>query len=148
MATSIDFCFKTKYACYCAYDRLYVAFNLLFLGSSPSGKVVSHEPPLPSEITAFEPPLPLGISNDLPWGGGGYGYFLEPHNVKVNVVKTIYCQCNSIFLRQKKKLQYSSLDWPESGLSGLKNIWPVIMTGDLLSIIFSPNNEYWVSFAL
>ena len=34
-------------------------------------------PPYPSEITAFEPPLPLGISNDLPWGG--YGYFLEPH---------------------------------------------------------------------
>ena len=28
-------------------------------------------PPYPSEITAFEPPLPLGISNDLPWGGGG-----------------------------------------------------------------------------
>jgi len=36
-------------------------------------------PLYPSEITAFEPPLPLGISNDLPWGG--YGYFLEPHNV-------------------------------------------------------------------
>jgi len=28
-------------------------------------------PLYPSEITAFEPPLPLGISNDLPWGGGG-----------------------------------------------------------------------------
>ena len=40
-------------------------------------KIVSHEPPYPSEITAFEPPLPLGISNDLPWVG--YGYFLEPH---------------------------------------------------------------------
>ena len=24
------------------------------------------------------------------------------------------------------------------GLSGLKNIWPVIMTSDLLSVIFSP----------
>ena len=34
------------------------------------------------------------------------------------------------------------------GLSGLKNIWRVIMTGDSLSIIFSPNNEYWVSFTL
>ena len=41
-------------------------------------KIVLHEHPIvPSEITAFEPPLPLGISNDLPWGG--YGYFLEPH---------------------------------------------------------------------
>ena len=37
-------------------------------------------PPQPSEITAFESPLPLGISNDLlGGGGGGYGYFLEPH---------------------------------------------------------------------
>ena len=37
----------------------------------------------PLEITAIEPPLPLGISNHLPrgGGGGGYGYFLEPHNV-------------------------------------------------------------------
>ena len=34
-------------------------------------KIVSSEPPYPSEITAFEPPLPLEISNDLPWGGGG-----------------------------------------------------------------------------
>ena len=28
-------------------------------------------PPHPSEITAFESPLPLGISDDLPLGGGG-----------------------------------------------------------------------------
>ena len=43
-------------------------------GLSPSGKVASHELPYPS-ITAFEPPLPLGISNDLPWGGGGAWIF-------------------------------------------------------------------------
>ena len=52
-------------------------------GSSPFGKVVPHEPPYPSEITAFEPspPLPVGISSDPPCGGrAGYGYFLEPHN--------------------------------------------------------------------
>ena len=36
-------------------------------------KIVSREPPYPSEITAFEPPLPLKIFNDLPWGGGGGG---------------------------------------------------------------------------
>jgi len=56
-------------------------FQCFVHGSSPSGKVVSHEPPYPSEIAAFEPPLTLGISNDLPGGGGGggYGYFLEPH---------------------------------------------------------------------
>jgi len=27
------------------------------------------------------------------------------------------------------------------GLSGLKNIWPVIMTGDLLSVIFGPVSD-------
>jgi len=27
------------------------------------------------------------------------------------------------------------------GLSGLKNIWPVIRTGDLLSVILSPDTE-------
>jgi len=31
-----------------------------------------------SKILAFKTPLPLGISNDLPWGG--YGFFLELHN--------------------------------------------------------------------
>ena len=50
-------------------------------------------PPYPSEITAFEPPLPLGISNDLPWGGGGgYGYFLEPH---ILVCSTFFPFCIS-----------------------------------------------------
>ena len=44
-------------------------------------KILSINPPYPLEITTIEPPLPIGISNDLPWGGGGgYGYFLEPHN--------------------------------------------------------------------
>ena len=54
-----------------------------------------------------------------------------------NVVITIYRQRNSIFLRQKKNsIHYlTGQNW---GLSGLKNIWPVIMTGDLLSVIFSP----------
>ena len=81
MARSTDFCFKTTYVCFCAYDWFYLAFNV-FRGSSRSGK--SSFPwtpcPHPSEITAFEPPLPLGISSDLPLGGGGYGYFVEPHN--------------------------------------------------------------------
>ena len=68
--------------------------------------------------------------------------------VNVNVVKTIYCQCNSVFLRQKNNYSIHYLTGQNWGLSGLKNIWPVIMTGDPLSVIFSPNNEYWVSFAL
>ena len=32
-----------------------------------------------SKNLAFKTPLPLGISNDLPWGG--YGWFLELHNM-------------------------------------------------------------------
>ena len=80
MARSTDFCFKTTYVCFCAYDRLYVAFNVLFVVRHPLEKQFPMSPPYPSEIIAFEPPppLPLGISNDLPWGV--YGYFLEPHN--------------------------------------------------------------------
>ena len=30
-----------------------------------------------SKIVTFKTPLPLGISDDLPWGG--YGFFLELH---------------------------------------------------------------------
>ena len=36
-------------------------------------------PLYPSEISTFKPPHPQGISIDHPWGGGGYGYFLESH---------------------------------------------------------------------
>ena len=32
------------------------------------------------KILTFKTPLPLGISDDLPWGG--YGFFLELHIVK------------------------------------------------------------------
>ena len=32
-----------------------------------------------SKILPFKTPLPLGISNDLPWGG--YGFLLERHNL-------------------------------------------------------------------
>ena len=66
IARSTDFCFKTTYV------SMFLCFRLI-VGSSPFGKEVSHEPPYPLEITAFEPPLPLGISNDLPWGVGGGG---------------------------------------------------------------------------
>ena len=61
---------------------------------------------------------------------------LAVKNVNVNVVKTIYCQRNSIFLAKNYSIHY--LTGQNRGLSGLKNIWPVIMTGNLLSVIFSP----------
>ena len=59
--------------------------------------------------------------------------------VNVNVVITIYCQHNWIFLKQKKKIiSIHYLTGQNRGLSGLKNIWPVIMTGNPLSVICSP----------
>ena len=64
-------------------------------------------------------------------------HMLAVKNVNVNVVKTIYCQRNSIFLA-KKNYSIHYLTGQNRGLSGLKNIWPVIMTGDLLSVIFCP----------
>ena len=64
----------------------------------------------------------------------------------VNEFFTIF-QRNSILHRQKKKW-YSILylTGQNRGLSRLKNIWPVIRTGDLLSVILSPewrNNYYY-----
>ena len=46
-----------------------------------------------SKTLAFKTPLPLGISNDLPWGG--YGFFLELHidtffTMKQNVWQEIW----------------------------------------------------------
>ena len=47
-------------------------------------------PPLASEITAFESPLPLTISNDLPWGGGGGGMdIFWNHTIHVKVFLTV-----------------------------------------------------------
>ena len=69
---------------------------------------------------------------------------LLPKNVNVNVVITIYCQGNSIFLGQKKKnCSIHYLTSQNQGLSGLKNIWPVIMSGDLLSVLFSALCQWW-----
>ena len=64
---------------------------------------------------------------------------LAVKNVNVNVVKTIYCQRNLIFLAKNYSIHY--LTGQNRGLSRLKNIWPVIMTGYLLSVIFSPEKE-------
>ena len=53
---------------------------------------------------------------------------------------TIHCQRNLIFhVRQKKNYCIHYLTGQNAGLSGQKNVWPVIMTGDLLSVILSPS---------
>ena len=64
---------------------------------------------------------------------------LAVKNVNVNVVRTIYCQRNSIFLGKKNSL----FDWPESGLVQAKKY----LAGhhDLLSVIFSP---VWILLSL
>ena len=47
---------------------------------SPHGRFFVLHPPSPSRNSSFGflEPLPLGISNNLPWGGDGF--FLELHN--------------------------------------------------------------------
>ena len=72
---------------------------------------------------------------------------LAVKNVNVSVVITIYFQHNSILLRQKKYYSIHNSTGQNPGLSGLKNIWPVIMTGNLLSVIFSPVNLIFLSAA-
>ena len=66
---------------------------------------------------------------------------LAVKNVNVNVVIAIYCQLNWIFLGQNNIISIHYLTDQNQGLSGLKNIWPVMMTGDLLSIIFGPDQQ-------
>ena len=77
LARNNEFCFKSTYVsvflCFRSIDVLYVVRH-------PLEKLSPTKPSYPLEITALEPPLPLGISNGL--RGGGYGYFLEPHNPK------------------------------------------------------------------
>ena len=69
MARNTDLCFKTT--CVSMFLRLrsiVCCFQCFVRGSSPFGKVVSHETPLPLGNYRSWTPLPLGISNDLPWG--------------------------------------------------------------------------------
>ena len=70
MARSIDFCFKTMYvSMFLRFISIVCCFQCFVQGSSPFGKVVSHEPPTPRKLLPLNPPSPFGISNGLPWGG-------------------------------------------------------------------------------
>ena len=60
MARITDFCFKTTYV------SMFLCFRLI-VGSSSFGKELSHEPPYPLEITAFELLHPLGGGMDIFW---------------------------------------------------------------------------------
>ena len=76
--TNVVSCFKTTYVgMFLCFRSIVRCFQCFVRG----WKTVSHEPLLtPWKLLPLNPPLTLGISNDLLWGGGGYGYFLEPHN--------------------------------------------------------------------
>ena len=80
MARITDFCCKTAYqnlSKFFCFRSIVRCFQCFVCGSSPFGKVVSHEPPLLLGNYCLWTPPPLGISTDLLWQG--YGYFLEPH---------------------------------------------------------------------
>ena len=70
----------------------------------------------------------------------------ELKNVWVNFSPTCHQkperQYNTTIFHRPEKISYTCsihyLTGQNRGLSGLKNIWPVIMTGDLLSVILSP----------
>ena len=65
-------------------------------------------------------------------------------NQNVNVVKQSIASVVRYSLGQEK-ISIHYLTGQNRGLSGLKNIWPVIMTGDPLSVIFSPFISYFVT---
>ena len=75
----------------------------------------------------------------------------ELNNICMNVSSTperqwstmIYYQRNSLLQRQKKKISIHYFTGQNQGLSRLKNIWLVIMTGNQLSVIFSPARDDW-----
>ena len=79
-------------------------------------------PPYPSEITALEPPLPLGISNDLPWGGGGVCIFSG----------TTHCCCDSstifVLLVAIFQLSYVAVSRPFACWN-FTLTWPLLITG-------------------
>ena len=76
-------------------------------------------------------------------------YFQDPVNATTSLLRPGFYgptvvvltgfHCNLIFhIKQKKNHRIQYLTGQNPGLSGQKNIWPVIMTGDLLSVILSP----------
>ena len=68
-----------------------------------------------SKILTFKTPLPLGISDDLPWGG--YGFFLDLYNLKVNVVLKMLTLQESFMSNQTKVTRVSGgVDWDVQAL--------------------------------
>ena len=64
---------------------------------------------------------------------------LAAQNLNVNVVQQYIASVIRYSKGKKQIFWYSLFDRPESGFVRVKNIWLVIMTGDQLSVIFSPD---------
>ena len=67
---------------------------------------------------------------------------LAAKNLNVNAVQWSIASVIQYSIGKKKIIVF--IIWPAKIgvlVSGLTNIWPVIMTGDLLSVILSPGNE-------
>ena len=89
-------------------------FQCSVRGSSPSGKVVFHEPPLPLGNNCVWTPLPLGIYNDLPWvGGGGVWIFSGTTQLHVKVECQVISKLKpSTTLNLSTKVPHEkSLEW-------------------------------------
>ena len=75
----------------------------------PTGKKTLSVPHSPSEIYLLHTSLPLGISVTLRGGGGGYGYFLEPHNIQ-NKSSGKHFSTRKIFIFVNS-LSWVSINW-------------------------------------
>jgi len=92
MYNLIIYLFLLEFALTCEHYRLNLNFVVPKISLLHPQKVFVLHPPLPLQgipvwfhtlllkFWLFRSPLPLGISNDLSWGG--YGFFLELHIVK------------------------------------------------------------------
>ena len=94
--------------------RLIVRYFQCFVrGSSPSGKVVFHESPLPLGNNCVWTPLPLGIYNDLPWVGGGVWIFSGTTQLHIKVECQVISKMKpSTTLNLSTKVPHEkSLEW-------------------------------------
>ena len=73
MARSTEVCFKTSYVCFCACDRLYIAFSVLFVVRHALEKYfpMNPPPPTPQKLLPLNPHSPSEFPMICCGGGGG-----------------------------------------------------------------------------
>ena len=112
-ASGTDFYFKTMYVgmllCFRSIVR---CFQCFVRGPSPFGKQFLMNPPLAlGNYCLWTPPPPRnfqsssgGVWIHLPWGGGGYGYFLEPHSINYLTMKCCLMYQNHVDFKYQTTL--------------------------------------------